>query len=153
MKKEYKKLIFVDTDNTCRSIMAEAVMKAICKNKPITVCSRGLVVLFPEPINPKATAILKGDGLVPAKTGTEELLPEDLTEDTLVLTMTAREKKKAAERLGPKAEVHVLAEFSGAEGEVEEPHGGTLANYGACYEYIDFLVKVAYEKIYNSEEE
>ena len=99
MMKEYKKLIFVDTDNTCRSIMAEAVMKAICKNKPITVCSRGLVVLFPEPINPKATAILKGDGLVPAKTCTEELLPGDLTEGTLVLTMTAKEKKKASEKL------------------------------------------------------
>ena len=128
-------------------------MKAICKNKPITVCSRGLVVLFPEPINPKATAILKGDGLVPAKTCTEELLPGDLTEGTLVLTMTAKEKKKASERLGPKAEVCVLAEFSGSDGEVEEPHGGSLVNYGACYEYIDFLVKVAYEKIYNSEEE
>ena len=151
--KEYKKLIFVDTENTCRSIMAEAVMKAICKSKPLEICSRGLVVLFSEPINPKATAILKGDGLVPAKTGTEELLPEDLTEGTLVLTMTAREKKKAAERLGPGAEVWVLAEFTGQEGEVEEPHGGTLANYGACHEYIDFLVKVAYEKIYNSEEE
>ena len=153
MKKEYKKLIFVDTDNTCRSIMAEAVMKAICRNKPIEICSRGLVVLFSEPINPKATAILKGDGLEPSKTGTEELLPGDLTEGTLVLTMTAREKKKAIERLGPFAEVYVLGEFSGQTGEVEEPHGGTLANYGACYEYIDFLVKVAYEKIYNSEEE
>ena len=151
--KEYKKLIFVDTDNTCCSIMAEAVMKAICKNKPLTVCSRGLVVLFSEPINPKATAILKGDGLKPAKDGTEELLPEDLTEGTLVLTMTARDKRNAAGRLGRGAEIYVLAEFTGQEGEVEEPHGGTLANYGACYEYIDFLVKVAYEKIYNSEEE
>lgn len=153
MMKEYSKLIFVDTDNTCRSIMAEAVMKSICKNRPLTVCSRGLVVLFPEPINPKATAILKGDGLVPAKTGTEELLPEDIIPGTLVLTMTSLEKKRAAQRLGPDAEIHVLGEFTGQEGEVEEPHGGTLANYGACYEYIDFLVKVAYEKIYNSEEE
>ena len=80
-------------------------------------------------------------------------MPEDVTEGTLVLTMTALEKKKAAERLGPHAEVCVLGEFTGQEGEVEEPYGGTLANYGACYEYIDFLVKVAYEKIYNSEEE
>ena len=153
MKKEYKKLIFVDTDNTCRSIMAEAVMKAICKNKPIEICSRGLIVLFSEPINPKATAILKGDGLVPGKAGTEELQPADLTDGTLVLTMTAREKKRAIERLGNSADVYMLAEFTGQEGEVEEPHGGTLANYGATYEYIDFLVKVAYEKIYNSEEE
>ena len=151
--KEYKKLIFVDTDNTCRSIMAEAVMKSICKNKPLQICSRGLVVLFPEPINPKATAILKGDGLSPVKTETQELLPEDLEKGTLLLTMTAREKKKVMERLGTGAEVYMLSEFTGQEGEVEEPHGGTLANYGACYEYIDFLVKVTYEKLYNSEEE
>lgn len=127
-------------------------MKSICRNRELEIMSRGLVVLFPEPINPKVTAILKGDGLVPAKSETRELSKEDLVPKTLVLAMTSREKKRIRELLGPEAEVWTLGEYAGQDSEVEEPHGGTLANYGACYEYIDFLVKVTFERLFYSED-
>ena len=43
--------------------------------------------------------------------------------------------------------------FAGKPGNIEEPHGGTLAEYGACYEYVDLLVKLAAERLFKSGEQ
>ena len=55
----YDKLVFVCTGNTCRSPMAEVIYKNLDKESDVKVISRGLVVLFNEPINPKAEVVLK----------------------------------------------------------------------------------------------
>ena len=144
----YKKVIFVDTNNTCRGIMAEAVFRSIDRKKRLTVCSRGLVVLFPEPINPKVTAILKGDQLEPPKEYSEEIRAGALSAGTLVLAMTGYECRQLRERFPEFPDIFPLAEFAGQPGDIEEPHGGTISDYGACYEYIDFLVKMAAEKLF-----
>ena len=50
----YKKVIFVDTSDNCRAPMAELILKRKFLTNPLEIQSRGLVVLFPEPLNPKA---------------------------------------------------------------------------------------------------
>ena len=90
----YRKVIFVCMDNTCRSIMAEAVMNSVNKQHMVEVESRGLVVLFPEPMNPKAVAILKNYQMKPSRESSLALQPSDVTEGTLVLTMTAYECRR-----------------------------------------------------------
>jgi len=150
---KYSKVIFVSTDNTSRSILAEAVMNSVNKKKVVEVCSRGMVVLFPEPMNPKAVAILKGNQMEPSKTSSEQLMESDLTEGTLILAMTAYECALAREKFAGKAEIYTIGEFVGKPGDIAEPHGGTLAEYGACYEYIDLMVKIAAEIIFRETEE
>ena len=44
----YKKLIFVDTNDNCRAPMAEMILKRKFLTNPLTIESRGMVVLFPE---------------------------------------------------------------------------------------------------------
>ncbi len=144
----YRRIVFVCMDNTCRSIMAEAVMKSVCQEERIEIASRGLVVLFPEPMNPKAVAVLKGNQMSPAKEMSEPLRAEDITEWTVVLTMTAHERDMVRERFPEAGYVYTLGEFAGQAGDIEEPHGGTLADYGACYEYIDLLVKLVAETLF-----
>ena len=61
--KKYDKLIFVDSDDTDRAPMASAIMQKKYLLSPLKVCSRGLVVLFPEPVNQKAEAVLVSNGL------------------------------------------------------------------------------------------
>ena len=144
---KYKKVIFVCMDNTCRSILAEAIMNGVNKDDLITVESRGLVVLFSEPINQRVVPLLKNSNLVPARETSKELCDEDLEEGTLVLTMTEKEKRIAKEKFDYN-EIYSIAEFTSQEGDIEEPRGGALADYGACYEYIDFIVKMAAEKLF-----
>ena len=145
-----EKILFVCMDNTCRSIMAESVMKSVCKDRKIDIASRGLIVLFPEPLNPKAVAVLKGNLLTPSKVRSEALEEKDVTEHTLVLTMTSKEADMVKERFPNHFPVYSLGEFTGKKGNIEEPHGGTLPEYGACYEYVDLLVKLAAEKLIKS---
>ena len=51
---KYDRVIFVSSDDTCKGPMAEGVMKGLIRGRALTTASRGMVVLFPEPINPKA---------------------------------------------------------------------------------------------------
>lgn len=149
-----RKVLFICKENDCRSIMAEAVMNAVKGDRELIVESRGLVVLFPEPLNPKAVAVLKSNQMEPAKKYSQEFVPEeDVTEGTLILTMSDREKALVLEqssRFPVPAAVWTLGEFSGKPGDIPTPYGGTLADYGAYYEYIDLLVKMAAEKLFRS---
>jgi len=54
---KYEKIIFVCTGNTCRSPMAATIYRSLETNSDIKVISRGLVVLFSEPSNPKAEIV------------------------------------------------------------------------------------------------
>lgn len=147
-----RKVLFICKENVCCSIMAEAVMNSIKGDRQLIVESRGLVVLFPEPLNPKAVAVLKSNQMEPAKKYSQEFVPEvDVTEGTLILTMSEKEKKQVLEessRFLTPAEVYTLGEFSGQSGDIPMPYGGTLADYGAYYEYIDLVVKIAAEKLF-----
>ena len=61
-----KKIIFVSTNNTCRSFIAESVLRKYLKDahrRDIQVESKGLVVLFPEPVHTKAADLVRKSGI------------------------------------------------------------------------------------------
>ncbi|MCD8329304.1 MAG: phosphotyrosine protein phosphatase [Lachnospiraceae bacterium] len=148
---QFDRILFVCTDNTCRSVIAEAVMRNVCRERKIQIASRGLVVLFPEPLNPKAVAVLAGNQMTPAKEMSEPLEEEDITGDTLILAMTAHDREMIRERFPRARYVYTLGDYAGKPGDVEVPHGGSLADYGACCEYIDLLVKLVAERLFRGE--
>ncbi len=147
-----KRVIFVCTDNTCLSNMAAAVFEGIRAGREIEVMSRGLVVLFPEPINQKAVAILTSHKLRLLADEAKVSESTDFIPGTLVLTMTGVEREEVRERFPDMLNVFTLREFAGQGGDILEPLGGTLADYGACYEHIDLFTKVAAEIIFKEEE-
>ena len=124
-------------------------MNSVNKKSIIEVDSKGVVVLFSEPINPKCIAILKNHGLMPIKESSCELTLRDLDPGTLVLTMTTKEKNLAIKKFPNYSEIYTIGEYIGQASEIEEPRSGELTEYGACYEYIDFAVKMAAEKLFN----
>lgn len=116
--------------------------------------SRGLVVLFPEPANQKAEAIMKSAQMTLENHVSRQLEPETLVEDTLVLTIEEAEKNKILSEYGTKANVYTLNEFVGSDGEIPNPYGKPLTAYGECYEILRELVKELAEKLnYIAEEE
>ncbi|MCR5742383.1 MAG: hypothetical protein K6F92_01450 [Lachnospiraceae bacterium] len=147
----YKRILFICNDNTCRSIMAEAIMKSIEnsiseENRP-RVHSRGLVVLFSEPINPKAVMVMRKNHLEPAKETSQQFTDADCKEGTLYLTMTEREKRMVEEMVPHLSNLYTLREFVGEVGDINEPYGGTEEDYEMVYEHIDLMVKMVAQKI------
>ena len=67
-----------------------------------------------------------------------QLKNEEITENTLVLTMEAKQRDKViANYENATAEnVHVLTDYVGDELEILDPYGGSLQSYGLCYETL-----------------
>lgn len=145
--RKYNKLIFVCTGNTCRSPMAEAIYKNLDKETEVTVFSRGLVVLFREPINPKAEVVLKKHDLEIAKHISKGLKETEIDDNTLILTMTDAHKRKLMDAYPNAKNVYTIKEYVGEIGDVVDPYGGSLVEYEECYIELARLVKKTVYKI------
>lgn len=141
--KRYRKIIFVCDSGTSRGPMAEAIMKEYMIKYPLEIESRGLVVLFPEPMNQKAEAVLISNGLTAGEQTSKQLEPEDLKPDHLIVTMSAEQKQKILEtyEIPEGTDIEVLTELTGDELEILNPYGGSLTSYGLCYETLNKSIK------------
>ena len=138
---KYSKLIFVCTGNTCRSPMAETIFKNLDTNSDMKVCSRGLVVLFSEPSNPKAEMVLQNHNLILKNHVSKPLRQSEINEATLILTMTENQKKQVMQNFQLADNVYTIKEYVGEFGDVTDPYGGTLVDYEECYVELARLVK------------
>lgn len=146
---EYNKIIFVCKENLILSPMAEYIMKSILMDKTREISSRGLVVLFAEPRDQKATEVLINHAIPCEEQVSKEFVAEEVAEDTLVLTMNFMEKVKLVEDYGLADNVFTLREFAeDEEGEnldpdLSDPYGGGDDAYEETYvELKDLLYKV-----------
>ena len=103
----------------------------------------GLVVLFPEPYNAKLANILKLHG-VPYEEGVSHVFDIlEVTDNTLLITMSSMEKIKMVEDYAIADDIYTLKEFAGEEGDVLDPYGMEDEGYEACYtELKDLLYKL-----------
>ena len=138
--KKYDRLIFVSNSDTCRGPMAEAILKSKFLLSELEVESRGLVVLFPEPVNQKAEAILASHGLTMKDHTAKMLEQEDFDERTLILVMEDALKQRIFQEHENVQNTWQLSEYIKEETVVTEPVGGSLADYGACYELLDCMI-------------
>jgi protein-tyrosine phosphatase len=127
--------------------MAEVIYKNLDQIGDIKVISRGLVVLFSEPINPKAEIVLNKHDLESFGHVSKGLKNADIEEDTLVLTMTAAQKNKVLNLYSNASQVYTIKEFAGEIGDVVDPYGGTLLDYEECYIELARLVKKTVYKL------
>ena len=137
------KIIFVAKSGTSREPMAAGIMNEFVLKKPVEILARGLVVQFPEPMNQKAEAVLISNGINTEGFTSKQLDIEEVTENTIILTMESSDRDKVLElypEINPE-HVYVLSEFVGDELEILDPYGGALQNYGLCYESLRMTIK------------
>ncbi len=147
----YQKVIFVSTGGTCRSILAKAIYRNINTNEELQIESRGLVVLFEEPVNPKAVAIAKSKGISIEDEKSEQLTMDDFGDDILVLVMTDLLKKKVYDEFENAVNVYSIREFAGEAIDVEAAYGGELTEYGSQFKYLEKLITIVKDKIEQDE--
>ena len=93
--KHYDQVLFVCTANTFLSPVAEGIYRYNAPGWMPKGISRGLVVLFEEPINPKCNLLLtKNNYDISGHNQSRQLTEEDVTEVSLIITMTLSEKVK-----------------------------------------------------------
>lgn len=147
---EYNKIIFVCKENVILSPMAEWIMKSILMDRSKEICSRGLVVLFPEPRNKKVTDLLMNHAVPCEEQVSHGFVPDEVDEHTLILSMNFMEKVKLIEEFGLTESVYTLKEFAEEEEEgealepdVQDPYSGGEEAYEESYvELKDLLYKV-----------
>ena len=137
---KYDKIIFVAQTGTCREQMAKGIMNDFVLKVPMEIEARGLVVQFPEPVNQKAEAILASHGLTMKDHTAKMLEQEDFDERTLILVMEDALKQRIFQEHENVQNTWQLSEYIKEETDVTEPVGGSLADYGACYELLDCMI-------------
>lgn len=146
--KRYDQVIFLCTTNTLLSPIAEGIYR---KNSPDWMpkgISRGLVVLFEEPINPKCNVLLTQNGFdISGHNQSRQLVQEDLLEDTLILTMTLSEKVKLIEEFQYEDNVYTIGEFVGEDADMIDPGGSEDEKYRECFEELLLRVNKVIQKI------
>ncbi|MDD3238681.1 MAG: protein tyrosine phosphatase [Lachnospira sp.] len=148
----FNKIIFVCMGNTCRSPMSATIMHAFIPE--ILVESRGMVVLFPEPYNPKAVAVASRHNMIMPSNCAMELSGEDFANDTLVLVMSGTMKHKIYDTFTEAINVYTLGEFAGEpEVEVADPYGKGIGEYNKCFEALYRLIEKAAAILKNETEE
>lgn len=153
----YKKILFVCDANTCRSPMAEYLLKYMLSelgyDSQIQVCSGGIATHARDDsafsLDAKLTIKDKGIPFSEDFRSTDLSWHKDILKTSdLILTMTDLQKTRLMDFEDAKGkEVFTLKEFAGKSGDIDDPRGKDDSVYDQCFFEIKDCMEKALEKI------
>ncbi|GAF65072.1 protein-tyrosine-phosphatase [Bacillus sp. TS-2] len=140
-------ILFVCTGNTCRSPMAEELLKAKAGER-FEVQSAGIFASPGYPASEGTAQVLKNRNL-DIQNHQARLLTEELLDwADYVLTMTENHKSHILQQYSDEQEkIHSLSSFLGQAGEVVDPYGGPVEIYEMTAQQLDELLNQLIHKL------
>ena len=151
-----EKIIFVDEENTRLSPLAAELLKMKLSKAGVVgynICSRGNVVLFPEPVNPMIEKIAENFGISLAQHQARQLEDGDFTSGTLTIAIDSSSKTKIYEQYVSATNAFTLKELMDETGDIFFPLGANAEQYESASENIERLVSDLAEKLAAVKEE
>ena len=144
---KYRRVLFVSNSDCCRGPMAAEILRHEKLLQEYKIGSRGMVVLFPEPANQKAEAIMRSKQMTLASHEATPLTEDDLDDETLVLTFEESQKWKIVSNFENVKNVHTLSEYIDDDRVVKSAMGQPLQVYGSNFELLQELTKKLAERL------
>ncbi|PEI46296.1 low molecular weight protein arginine phosphatase [Bacillus pseudomycoides] len=141
-----KRVLFVCTGNTCRSPMAEALLRHYGEGK-FEAKSAGVFASFGSDASLHAKDALAEKGIKVAH-ASQQITNELLEWADMVLTMTESHKQLAVEyHPSAREKVYTFYEFvEGTSKDISDPFGGSLSIYQSTLVEMEKLVQTLLEK-------
>lgn len=149
-KQPFRRVIFVSKSDSSRGPMAAELLRNQELIQEYEIDSRGMIVLFPEPPNPKAQAIMKSQQMTLEGHEAVAFSEEDLDEDTLVLTLEENQKWKIVTDYEYVKHVYTLAEYVEIDQEIPSAYGQPLMEYGRSFEILREMIAKLADKLNES---
>ena len=140
-RQKYRRILFVSSTDSARGPVAAELLRNRNLKQEYVIGSAGMVVLFPEPANQKAEAIMKSAGMSLEGHSSRQFDREDIQEDSLVLAVDGTIKEKLISEYGQINNLYTLNEFAEDDTEIPDPYGQPLPAYGECFEVLKKLVQ------------
>lgn len=144
-------IIFVCTGNTCRSPIAQGILKNKLNElgiRDINVISRGIHATENQNASELAIKTTIKFGIDISNHRSSQLIPDEIKHSDLILTMEERHKSVLSALLPQKKDsIFTLGEFSGVNKDVSDPWAMDESYYILCFETIAYMIDRSIDRI------